>query len=94
MDIKQTADDLISQGKAALDADGDGKVEASEVLDALGQRAKETAEAAGVAVEEVKKGFDADGDGSVSADEVKAVAGAVADKAKGIVDDIAGKFKQ
>ena len=33
MDIKQTAEDLIAQGKAALDtnADGDGKVSVDEV---------------------------------------------------------------
>ena len=94
MDIKQTANDLIEQGKAALDADGDGQVEAQEVIDKLGQRVKETAEAAGVGLEEVKKGFDADGDGNVSADEVKAVGSAVADKAKGLVDDIASKFNK
>ena len=27
MDIKETANDLIEQGKAALDANGDGKIE-------------------------------------------------------------------
>ena len=93
MDIKETATNLVEQGKAALDANGDGTVEGKEVLDALGQRAKETAEAAAVAAEEVKKGFDADGDGKVSLDEVKTVADAVADKAKGVVDGIAGKLK-
>ena len=93
MDIKETASNLVEQGKAALDADGDGKVEAKEVLDALGQRVMETAEAAASAADEVKKGFDADGDGSVSLDEVKTVADAVAGKAKGVFDGLADKFK-
>lgn len=70
MDIKETANDLIEQGKAALDANGDGKIEVKEVVDALTGRVKETADAAKEAVEEVKKGFDADGDGKVSGDEV------------------------
>lgn len=93
MDIKETAANLVEQGKAALDADGDGKVEAQEVLDALGQRVKETAEAAATAADEVKQGFDADGDGEVSLDEVKIVADAVADKAKGVFDGFVGKLK-
>lgn len=92
MGIKETASNLVEQGKAALDADGDGKVEAQEVLDALADRAKQTAEAAGVAAEEVKKGFDADGDGKVSVDEVKVVAEGVADKAKEAVEDLMEKF--
>lgn len=92
MDIKQTAEDLVAQGKAALDADGDGKVEAGEVLDALAGRAKETIEAAAEAVEEVKKGFDADGDGAVSGEEVKAVADAVVEKASQAVEGVVGKF--
>ena len=93
MDIKQTADDLIAQGKAALDANGDGKVEAKEVADALVDRAKETAEAAGIAAEELKAGFDADGDGKVSSDEVKTVAEGVAGKATEAIDGIVGKIK-
>ena len=94
MDIKETASILVEQGKAALDANGDGTVEAKEVLDALGERAKETAAAAAEAAEEVKKGFDADGDGSVTLDEVKAVADAAGSKAKQAFDDIADKFKK
>lgn len=93
MDIKETANNLVEQGKAALDANGDGKIEATEVLDALGNRAKETVEAAAVAAEEIKDGFDADGDGKVSMDEVKAVADGIADKAKTAFDDIASKVK-
>ncbi len=92
MDIKETAANLVEQGKAALDADGDGKVEAKEVLDALGDRAKQTVDAAVEAADEIKKGFDADGDGSVSTEEVKAVAEAVADKAKKTVEGIADSF--
>lgn len=95
MDIKETADSLIEQGKAALDANQDGKVEDKEVVDAVVERAKETAEAAGVAAEEIKAGFDADGDGKVSVDEVKVVAEGVAQKASqtftGIVDKIKGE---
>ena len=93
MDIKQTATDLIEQGKAALDANQDGTVEAKEVLDAVVDRAKETAEAAGVAAEEIKAGFDADGDGKVSADEVKVVAEGVAEKASQTISGIVGKIK-
>lgn len=93
MDIKQTADDLLAKGTSILDADGDGNVEAKEVLDAIVGRVKETADAAVAAAEEVKKGFDADGDGAVSGDEVKVVADAVKEKAAKAVDDIVGKFK-
>ncbi len=94
MDIKETAENLVEQGKAALDANADGKVEAKEVLDALGQRAKDTADAVTTAFDEVKQGFDADADGKVSLDEVKVIAEGVADKAKGAVDDLMEKFKQ
>ena len=93
MDIKQTAEDLIAQGKAALDTNADGTVEAKEVVDAVVDRAKETAEAAGVAAEEIKAGFDADGDDKVSVDEVKVVAEGIADKATKTVNDIVGKIK-
>ena len=93
MDIKETAGSLIEQGKAALDANQDGKVEAKEVVDAVVERAKETAEAAGVAAEEIKAGFDADGDGKVSVDEVKVVAEGVAQKASETVSGIVGKIK-
>ena len=94
MDIKQTAADMIDKGKAALDADGDGKVEAKEVLDAFGTRVKETAEAAAVAADEVKQGFDANNDGKVSLDEVKVVAEGVGKKAKEAVDDLTSKFTE
>jgi hypothetical protein len=33
MDIKETANDLIEQGKAALDANGDGKVNAADIVE-------------------------------------------------------------
>lgn len=93
MDIKETANNLIEQGKAALDANQDGKVEAKEVVDAVVERAKETAEAAAVAADEVKQGFDANADGKVSLDEVKVVAEGVAEKAAQAVDGIVGKIK-
>ena len=93
MDIKQTATDLIAQSKAALDANADGKIEAKEVADAVVGRVKETAEAAGVAADEIKAGFDADGDGKVSADEVKVVAEGVAEKAQQAIGGIVGKIK-
>ena len=92
MDIKETANDLIEQGKAALDANGDGKIEVKEVVDALAGRVKETADAAKEAVDEVKKGFDADGDGAVSGDEVKAVAEGVGKKATEAFEDLKGKI--
>ena len=93
MDLKQTADELIAKGTSILDADGDGEVEAREVLDAITDRVKETAEAAAAAAEEVKKGFDADGDGAVSGGEVKAVADALKEKATQAVDDVVSKIK-
>lgn len=92
MDIKETAEGIIEEGKAALDADGDGKIEAGEVIDALAGRAKETVEAVVEAVEEVKKGFDADGDGAVSGDEIKAVAEGVGKKATQAFEDLKGKI--
>lgn len=91
MDIKQTADELIEKGKAALDANGDGKIEAGEVIDALGKRAQETVDAVSVAADEVKQGFDANADGQVSLDEVTTVARGVADKAKEAVDGLVNK---
>jgi Ca2+-binding EF-hand superfamily protein len=94
MDIKETANNLIDKAKTALDADADGKVEASEVLDALSDRVLETAEAAAVAADEIKQGFDADADGKVSLDEVKVVADGVAAKAKEAVNGITEKFSK
>ena len=94
MDIKQTADELIAKGTSILDANGDGDVEAGEVLDAIVGRVKETAEAVVEAAGEVKKGFDADSDGTVSGEEVKAVADALKEKAAQTVDGIVDKFKQ
>lgn len=93
MDIKETASDLIAKGKAALDADGDGKVEAQEVLDALSKRAQETVEAATIAAEEVKQGFDANADGGVTLEEVGYVARGVANMAKEAADDVVNKLK-
>ncbi len=90
MGIKAGASDLLEKGKAALDANGDGKIEAKEVLDALGERAKETADAAVEAAEEVRKGFDANGDGEITVDEVKAVAEGAVEKAKGAMKDLLG----
>lgn len=94
MDIKETAEGLIEQGKAALDANADGKVEAGEVVDAFTGRVKETAEAAAVAFEEVKAGFDADGDGKVSGAEVKVVADGVIAKAKEGIEGLMGKGEE
>lgn len=84
-------DNLVEKGKAVLDANGDGTVEAQEVIDKVTGRVKETAEAAGAAFDEIKKGFDADADGSVSVDEVKAVAEGIAGKAKEAFASILGK---
>ena len=89
-DIKQGAADLIDKGKAALDADGDGTVEAGEVLDAIKGRFVETGEAIKEAVDAVKDGFDADGDGAVEGDEVRAVAEGIGKKAKDAVEGLFG----
>jgi len=83
----------VDKGKAALDANADGKVEAKEVADALIGRVMETGEAIATAAGEVKEGFDADGDGKVSFDEVKVVADGVASKVTGAVSDLVGKMK-
>ena len=95
MGIMDAASDLVEKGKAALDADADGKVEVQEVADAVVDRVKETAEAAAVAAGEVKKGFDADGDGSVTFDEGKLTAEAaakkVSDAVTGLVDKVKGE---
>ena len=91
MDIKETTDKLVEKGKAVLDIDKDGQVETQEIIDAVTNRVKETAEAAGVAFDEVKKGFDADSDGAISMDEVKAVADGIAGKAKELFDGFMGK---
>ena len=93
MDIKGIATNIVEQGKAALDKNADGKVEAKEVIDALGDRVKETAAAAGEAAASIKDGLDIDGDGAVSFDEVKETGGAVAEKAKGAVGDFINKIK-
>ncbi len=93
MDIKQTADEFLAKGTEILDANGDGNVEAKEVLDAIAGRVKETADAVAEAAGEVKKGFDADGDGAVSGEEVKAVADALKEKATQAVDGVVSKIK-
>ena len=84
-------DDLVEKGKAVLDANEDGTVEAKEVADAVIGRVKEVVDAAGVAVENVKEGFDADGDGKVAFDEVRVVGEAVASKAASTIGDLVGK---
>ena len=94
MDIMGKANELIEQGKTALDANADGKVEAKEVLEALGTRVQETAAAGAEAVESIKEGFDANADGAVSLDEVKAVGEAVAKKAKETFDSLVGKGEE
>lgn len=90
-DLKAKAGDFVENAKAALDADADGSIEASEVIDALTGRAKETAEAAGAAVEEVKKGLDANADGEVTLDEVRATGEAVVEKVKDAAEGLMGK---
>ena len=92
MGIKDIADDLIEQGKAALDGNADGKVEAKEVADALAGRVRETANAMKEAADAVAAGFDIDGDGEVTFDEVKSNASAAASMAKDAVADLVGKF--
>ena len=86
---------IIDRGIEALDANGDGKIEALEaagvVAGAVAGRVKETAEAAVVAADEVKKGFDADGDGKVSLDEVKVVAEGVGQKVSGVMNNLVDK---
>ena len=89
--IKQAAEDLIGKGKAAIDADGDGAVEASEVLDAIKGRFVETGEAIKEAAGAVKEGFDAAADGKVEADELRAVAEGIGKKAKDAIDDLLDK---
>ena len=111
-DVKEAAQgavDAAKQAKEALDRDGDGKLNAQEVLGGLGARIDKTVVAAGSFAGEIKQAFDANGDGKVTADELGAVAksaanfigttarvamegvqgivGAVAGKAKDIVDD-------
>ena len=94
MDIMGKANELFEQGKAALDGNADGKIDAKEVLDALGERVKETAEAGAEAVASIKEGFDANADGAISVDEVKAVGEAVAAKAKETFDSLVGKGEE
>ena len=89
--IKQAAEDLIGKGKAAIDADRDGAVEAGEVLDAIKGRFIETGEAITEAAGAVKEGFDADADGKVEADELRAVAEGIGKKAKDAIDDLLDK---
>lgn len=92
MDIKETAEGILEEGKAALDVNGDGKIEAKELIDAFSERVKVTSDAVLVAVDEVKKGFDADGDGDVSTDELLAVAEAATGKATEVLTGIADKI--
>jgi Ca2+-binding EF-hand superfamily protein len=95
MDIKEAAGNIIEEGKAALDVNGDGKIEPKEVVDAFSERVKVTSEAVLEAVDEVKKGFDADGDGTVSTDEVlqaaEAATGKVSEALVGLADKVADK---
>lgn len=91
--ITDFADGLVEKGKAALDANQNGSVEAAEVADAVVGRVKEVVDAAGQAVDSVKEGFDADGDGSVSFDEVKVVAEGVAGMASSAFGDLVNSVK-
>ena len=93
MGIKDVANNLVEQGKAALDANEDGKVEVQEVAGAVVEQVKGVAQAAATAVGEVKKGLDIDEDGKVSLEEVQLVAEDVADKAKGAVTGLVGKIE-
>lgn len=93
MGILDAANDFVEQGKAALDANADGKVEVKEVADAVVAQAKGVADAAASAVDGVKQGLDIDEDGKVSLEEVQLVAEDVADKAKGAVMGFVGKIK-
>ncbi len=105
----QNTAETVKQAKDTLDADGNGKLNAQEVLGGLGARIDKTVVAAGTFAGEIKQAFDANGDGKVTTDELGAVAksaanfigttarvamegvqgivGAVAGKAKDIVDD-------
>ena len=61
MGIMDAANDLVEQGKAALDANADGNVELKEVADAVVAQAKGIADAAASAVDGVKQDLDIDG---------------------------------
>ena len=93
MGILDAANDLVEQGKAALDANADGKVEAKEVADAVVAQAKGVADAAASAVDGVKQDLDIDGDGKVSLEEVQLVAEDAVDRAKGAVTGLVDKIK-
>lgn len=93
MGIMDAANDLVEQGKAALDANADGNVELKEVADAVVAQAKGIADAAASAVDGVKQDLDIDGDGKVSLEEVQLVAEDAADRAKGAVTGLVDKIK-
>ena len=84
MDVKETIDaahnveETVEEAKASLDADGNGKLSAQEILGGLGARVDKTVVAAGTFAGEVKQAFDANGDGKVEGDELGAVAAAAA----------------
>lgn len=93
MGIMDAANDLVEQGKAALDANADGNVELKEVADAVVAQAKGVIDAAASAVDGVKQSLDIDEDGKVSLEEVQLVAEDVVDKARGAVTGLIGKVK-
>ncbi len=73
-DAAQDAKQAMEDAKAALDTDGNGKLNAQEILGGLGARVDKTVVAAGTFAGEVKQAFDANGDGKVDGDELGAVA--------------------
>ena len=97
--------DTVMQAKDVLDADGNGKLTAQEVLGGLGARIDKTVVAAGSFADEIKQAFDADGNGKVESDELGAVAksaaafiGTTARAAvagvQGVVSGVADKTKE
>lgn len=92
MGFKEAADDLLEKGKAAFDANEDGKIEAKEVADAFVNGAKGVAGAAAAAVGKIKQDLDIDEDGKVSLTEVQLVAEDIAGKAAGAVSNLGKKI--
>jgi len=79
----QSVDDLTSAVMKAGDADGDGKMSASELASALAANAPEgaPADASGKMASDILSALDTDGDGSLSSSEIaSAITTAVADE--------------